>query len=152
MKLRHFILSAFVIGSFSIFYSCGDKNITSPHVNSKVLPGVWEIRDLFGPLIDVDPNYLLPGNGNTWSFSDSFFVKRNKDSVYKSGTYTISNNSGINPLNNKSVNQFIFDSIPAESFVLQHDTLFIFDHVTDQFQSTAVYIKIADNISKNTGH
>lgn len=122
----------------------------SPQVNSNMLPGAWEQRGFWGPLIDFNPDAYKPGNGNIWSFRDSLFSQRNKDSIYNSGVYTIFSNS-FSPVENRTISRFIFNGAPAESFEVRNDTLFIFSTQTDQFSYEAVYVKIADDTSLSVG-
>ena len=148
MKFAYCLLTVFCMAAVC---SCTDKEVQAPQVNSNSLPGAWEIRGLWGALIDVDPNSFKPGNGNIWSFSGSLFSQRDKDSVYNSGVYSVSN-TGFNPVENRTVNRFIFNGASAESFELLHDTLFVFSIRTDQYGYEAVYVKVSDDTTGYSLH
>jgi hypothetical protein len=124
--------------------SC-DKNIQLPEqVNGKVLLGVWELRAVSGGMMAYDPNRYKPGNGSLWTFTQSDFARIYKDSVYRSGTYSISRSTGIDLNTGRKIDQFVFNNQPAESFELRNDTLRFYYGFIPADGDIEMYVKIAE--------
>jgi hypothetical protein len=124
--------------------SC-DKNMQSPEqVNGKVLLGVWELRAVSGGMMAYDPNRYKPGNGSLWTFTQSDFARIYKDSVYRSGTYSISRSTGTDLNTGRKIDQFVFNNQPAESFELRNDTLRFYYGFIPADGDIEMYVKIAE--------
>jgi hypothetical protein len=132
--------------------SC-NKDIHSPkQVNGGVLPGVWELRAVVGGMVAYDPNNYKPGNGSLWAFTQTDFARIYKDSVYRSGTYSISKGTGTDLNTGRKIDQFVFNVEPAESFELMNDTLRFYYGAIAYDGSIEMYVKIAEDTTTNTGH
>lgn len=125
------------------FISC-NKHVQSPEQdNGKVLPGVWELRAVSGGQVPYDPNKTKPGNGSLWIFTQSEFQRIYKDSVYGSGTYSISQGTGTDLNTGRKIDQFVFNNEPAESFELRNDTLRFYYGFIPADGDIEMYVKIA---------
>ena len=147
--LYHFLI---LLCTFA-FSSCNEKGIQSPQqVNGEALPGVWELRAVSGGMLIYDPNDYKPGNGSLWAFTQTDFARIYKDSVYRSGAYSISRSTGTDLNTGRKIDQFIFNDEPAESFELRNDTLRFYYGAIPSDGDIEMYVKIAEDTTANTGH
>jgi len=134
----------FILLCTAFITSC-KKDIQSPQQpNGKVLQGLWELRAVAGGMLVNDPNDFKPGNGSLWAFTQTTFERIYKDSVYRSGTYSISRGTGTNLNTGRKVDQFIFNNDPADSFELWNDTLKLYYRAIPYDGSIEMFVKIAD--------
>jgi hypothetical protein len=134
----------FILLCAAFFTSC-NRDIQPPRqTNGKVLAGVWELRSMSGGNMVYDPNYYRPGNGNLWAFTQTTFEMIYKDSVYRSGTYSISRGTGTDLNTGRKIDQFIFNNEPAESFELRNDTLRFYFGAIPYDGGIEMFVKIAD--------
>ena len=126
------------------FCSCSKHTQPVEQVNAKVLPGVWELRAVSGGMVIYDPNNYKPGNGSLWTFTQTDFSRIYKDSVYRSGTYSISRGTGTDLNTGRKIDQFVFNSEPAESFELRNDTLRFYYGFIPADGGIEMYVKIAE--------
>ena len=134
----------FILLCAGAFNSC-NRHIQSPEqFNGKVLPGVWEFRAVSGGQKPYDPNDYKPGNGSLWTFTQTEFARIYKDSVYRSGTYSISQGTGTDLNTGRKIDQFVFNNEPAESFELRNDTLTFYYGFIPADGDIEMYVKIAE--------
>lgn len=131
---------AFILLFTAFFTSC-NKDSQS---NGKVLQGVWELRAGAGGMLANNPTDYRPGNGSLWAFKQTTFERIYKDSVYRSGTYSISRGTGTNLNTGRKIDQFIFNNEPAESFELRNDTLKLYYGAISYDGSIEMFVKIAE--------
>lgn len=99
-----------------------------------------------------DPNDYKPGNGSLWAFTQTDFASLHKDSVYRSGTYSVSRGTGTDLNTGRKIDQFVFNNAPAESFELRNDTLRFYYGAIAYDGSIGMYVKIAEDTTANAGH
>lgn len=129
----------------AVFFTSCEKDRQSPEqTNGKVLQGVWELRAVAGGMLPNNPNDYRPGNGSLWAFKQTTFERIYKDSVYLSGTYSISRGTGTNLNTGQKIDQFIFNNDPAESFELMNDTLRFYYGAIAYDGTIEMFVKIAD--------
>lgn len=141
MKLSNLF---FILYCAGVFGSCNKQKQLTQQANGKVLPGEWELRAVSGGQIPYDPNNYKPGNGSLWKFTQTEFESIYKDSVYRSGTYTINVGAGTDLNTGRKVDQFVFNGEPAESFELKNDTLRFYYGLIPADGGIEMYVKIAD--------
>ena len=113
-------------------------------INGKVLAGIWELRAASGGMVPYDPNNYKPGNGSLWTFTQTDFKRIYKDSVYRSGTYSVSRGTGTDLNTARKIDQFVFNNEPAESFELRNDTLRFYYGAIAYDGVVEMYVKIAE--------
>jgi hypothetical protein len=111
--------------------------------NGRSLKGIWELRVVNGGMLAYPPP-ILPGNGDQWRFSETEYGKYYKDTLYRTGRYTISRGTGTDPNTQRAIDQFIFDQVPSESFELRDDTLRIYYGPIAADGIIMMYAKISD--------
>ena len=121
-----------------------NKDEQPVRVNSKNLEGIWELRMIGGGMLPFNPETVRPGNGNQWRFSETEFGRYFKDTLYRSGRYTISRGTGTDPNTQRAIDQFIFDQVPSESFELRDDTLRFYYGPIAADGVIMMYAKISD--------
>jgi len=141
MKLSYLL---FIVLCALAFTSCNKGTHSAEQVNGKMLPGVWELRAVSGGMVPYDPNDYKPGNGSLWTFTQTDFAKIYKDSVYRSGTYSIGRGLGTDLNTGRKIDQFVFNNQPAESFELRNDTLRFYYGAIPSDGHIEMYIKIAE--------
>lgn len=151
MKQTSLLIALFLLASYLQSCSNNTKDIQQPRVNSNVLPGVWEYRFFEGGLFGQDPSVYQPGNGRLWAFTDSLFQYIDKDSVYYSGTYSISHD-GTDPNTNRQIDKFTFSNYPDQSFELRDDTLRFYNGPLAGDGTIQYFVKIADDTTGVLGH
>ena len=127
------------------FSACHKDAQPSEHFNGKVLPGVWELRAAVGGNIIPNPDHYKPGNGTMWKFTPTEFKAIFENSVYKSGSYSISVGTGTDPNTGRKIDEFIFNNDPGQSFELKNDTLKFYDGAIISDGAITMYVKISDN-------
>lgn len=137
---------AVVILLTACFAGCtsSNKEITQQKLKTNILPGVWELRGVTGGMKLYNPDDYKPGNGDLWRFTDTYFARVYHDSLFNSGSYTVTN-TGVDMNTNRTINQFVFDNTPAESFELKNDTLHIYNGIIAADGTISHYVKIADD-------
>ena len=125
--------------------SCSKTQPIFPPINSKVLPGVWELRAGSGGMAPYDANNFKPGNGSWWAFKQNDFARIFKDSVYNKGTYQVSTGTGTDLNTGRKIDQFFFNNVPSESFELKGDTLKFYYGGIAYDGSIEMYVKISDD-------
>ena len=135
----------FVLLCAVVFSSCNKDTQSRELVNGKVLPGLWELRAVSGGMLPYDPNDYKPGNGSLWTFTQTEFVRIYKDSVYRSGTYSISRGTGTDLNTGRKIDQFVFNNEPADSFELKNDTLRFYYAAIPYDGVIEMYVKIAES-------
>ncbi len=138
------LLAFFLLTVFITSCSSNSKDLQSPSVNSKVLAGVWEYRFVEGGLFLPDPSAYQPGNGRLWAFTDSLFQNIYHDSVYYSGTYSVSHD-GTDPNTGRQIDKFTFSDYPEQSFELRDDTLRFYNGALAGDGTIQYFVKIADD-------
>lgn len=128
---------------FLAFAAC-TKDDQSVSVNPKNLEGTWELRMNAGGMLPFDPAAVRPGNGNQWRFSETEFGRYFKDTLFRTGEYSISRGTGKDPNNQREIDQFIFDQVPAESFELRDDTLRFYYGPIAADGLIQMFVKISD--------
>ena len=93
---------------FLAFAAC-TKDDQSVSVNPKNLEGTWELRLNGGGMLPFDPATVRPGNGDQWRFSETEFGRYFKDTLFRTGKYTISRGTGTDPNTQRAIDQFIFE-------------------------------------------
>ena len=141
---RYCLIAVLILLAYSVISCTSEsKEVTPLKVNSNVLSGTWEMRGLTGGMVPYNPNSYKPGNGNIWKFTADHFERIYNDSVYDSGSYRVTN-TGVDLNTNRTINQFIFNDTPAESFELKNDTLHIYNGMIAADGTISRYVKIAD--------
>ena len=128
-----------------VFVSCNKTAPTAERMNAKKLPGSWELRGVLGGMLAYDPTDYSPGNGNLWTFTETDFVRILKDSVYRSGTYSVSLGTGTDWNTGRKINQLVLNNEPAESFELRNDTLRFYAGAIPWDGAIEMFVKIAEN-------
>jgi hypothetical protein len=113
-------------------------------VNPKNLEGIWELRMIGGGMLPFNPEIVRAGNGDQWRFTETEFGKYFKDSLYRTGRYTISRGTGTDPNTQRAIDQFVFDQVPSESFELRDDTLRFYYGPIAADGIIMMYAKISD--------
>ncbi|MFN9493246.1 MAG: hypothetical protein ACK57D_09350 [Sphingobacteriales bacterium] len=67
-----------------------------------------------------------------------------KDTLYRTGIYTVSRGTGTDPNTQPNIDQFVFDQVPSESFELRDDTLRIYYGPIAADGVIMMYAKISD--------
>jgi len=137
-------VSVFYLLCTAFFTSCEKDSKALQQPNGKVLQGIWELRAVAGGMLPNDPNNYRPGNGSLWAFKQTTFERIYKDSVYRSGTYSISLGTGTNLNTGQKIDQFIFNNDLAESFELMNDTLKLYYGAIAYDGIIEMFVKIAD--------
>lgn len=127
--------------------SCTKNAAPAASPNAKLLPGVWELRDIVGGMVIYDAEKLRPGNGTKWAFSKSAYLRLFKDTVYAKGFYTISSGTGTDLNTGRTVDQLLLNNQPTETFELKNDTLRFYYGAMSYDGYIAVYAKITDDTS-----
>ena len=117
-----------------------------------MLPGKWEFRNRVGGLITYSPDEGKPGNGNLMIFTKINFQFINQDSVWRSGTYSVSQGTGTNLNTGEKIDQFVFNNVPAESFSLRNDTLRLYYGAIIWDGDIQMYVKISDDTTFVANH
>jgi hypothetical protein len=125
------------------FLAC-TKEKAPVRVNPKQLEGIWELRVLVGGMQVYDPDLVRPGNGDQWRFTNTEYGRYFKDTLYRTGMYSISRGTGTDPNSQRRVDQFIFDLVPSESFELRDDTLRFYYGPIAADGVILMYAKISD--------
>lgn len=129
------------------------KDVLSPQpIDGKTLPGVWELRDVSGGMLAYDPNNYKPGNGSLWMFTQTKFASIYKDSVYRSGIYSINRGAGTDLNTGRKIDQFVFNDEAAASFELKDDTLKFYYGFIPADGIIEMYVKIAEDTTAHAGH
>lgn len=134
----------FILLCTAFFTSCKKDNQLILQPNGKVLQGLWELRAVAGGMLVYDPNDYRPGNGSLWAFTQTTFERIYKDSVYRSGTYSISRGTGTNLNTGQKIDQFIFNNDPADSFELRNDTLKLYYGAIPYDGIIEMFVKVAE--------
>ncbi len=149
--MQQYRLMVIIIVMAGAIISCtrNSSETASLQLDGSTLPGVWELRGSSGGMLPYNPDNYKPGNGDIWKFTGDHFERIYRDSVYNSGSYTVANN-GVDLNTNRTINQFIFNGEPAESFELKNDTLHIYYGLiaADGVISHFVKISNGDNNTK----
>jgi len=127
-----------------LFGSCDKDNKPTQKPNGKVLPGVWELRAISGGMAVYNPNDYRRGNGSLWKFTETTFEQIYKDSMLRSGEYTVSRGTGTDLNTGRKIDQFIFNNEPAESFELRNDTLRFYHGSIPLDGAIQLFVKISD--------
>jgi hypothetical protein len=112
--------------------------------NPKKLEGIWELRVIGGGMLPFDPERVRPGNGDQWRFSETEYGRYFKDTLYRTGIYTVSRGTGTDPNTQRIIDQFVFDQVPSESFELRDDTLRFYYGPIAADGVILMYAKISD--------
>lgn len=120
-----------------------DKEKQPIRTNGSNLKGIWELRVVNGGMLAYPPP-ILPGNGDQWRFSETEYGRYYKDTLYRTGIYTISRGIGTDPNTQRTIDQFIFDQVPSESFELRDDTLRFYYGPIAADGVILMYAKISD--------
>lgn len=120
-----------------------DKEKQPIRTNGGNLKGIWELRVVNGGMLAYPPP-ILPGNGDQWRFSETEYGRYYKDTLNRTGIYTISRGTGTDPNTQRSIDQFIFDQVPSESFELRDDTLRFYYGPIAADGVILMYAKISD--------
>lgn len=137
--LSSLLLSVLALGS------CTKKGQAETPVNGTLLTGVWELRDVVGGMAPYNPDLYTPGNGTLWVFKQKDFARVFKDSVYQRGTYSVSKGAGTDLNTGRKIDQFTFNSLPAESFELKNDTLSFYYGAMAYDGDIERYVKVSDD-------
>lgn len=144
---RYFFMAVIIVWA-ACFAGCSRSNkeveIIQPKLKTNILPGVWELRSVTGGLKPYNPDDYKPGNGDIWRFTDTYFARIYHDSLYNSGSYTITP-TGVDMNTNRTISRFVLDDVPAESFELSNDTLNIYYGMIAADGTICHYVKIADD-------
>jgi hypothetical protein len=128
----------------AVFSSCHKQVENSGQPNGKVLLGAWELRGVSGGDLPYNANNYNPGNSILWKFTENEFARIYKDSVYRSGTYTISLGTGTDLNTGRKIDQFIFNNEPADDFELRNDTLRFYYGFIPADGGIEMFVKIRD--------
>jgi hypothetical protein len=128
----------------SVLCSCHKQTENPGQPNGKVLLGTWELRAVSGGDVPYNANNFYPGNGSLWKFTQNEFARIYKDSVYRSGTYTINVGTGTDLNTGRKIDQFIFNNEPADAFELRDDTLRFYYGFIPADGGIEMYVKIRD--------
>ena len=142
--MKYIYLSSLLVWVL-VLGSCTKKGPSDTLTNGKVLTGVWELRDVVGGMAPYNPDLYAPGNGTLWVFKQKDFARVFKDSVYQSGTYSVSKGTGADLNTGRKIDQFIFNSLPSESFELKNDTLSFYYGAIALDGDIERYVKISDD-------
>ena len=125
--------------------SCQKQKNLPDSLNRKILSGVWELRAASGGQTVSNPDDFRPGNGSLWKFTETEFATMFKDSVYRSGSYSISTGTGIDLNTGRKIDQFVFNNMPSESFELRSDTLKFYYGLIPADGIITMFVKISDH-------
>ena len=137
-----------LILSAGFVFSCKKQSQSPPppdQVHDISVKGIWELRNVSGGWIPIDSIDRSPGNGNLWKFTQTEFARVYEDSVYRSGTYSISQGTGTDLNTERKIDQFVFNNAPAESFELIHDTLKVYYGWIPADGDIEMFVKIAES-------
>jgi hypothetical protein len=140
---RYCIIAVLIILIGAIVSCTSSINDRPMLLSSNALPGTWELRGITGGMTIPDPNNYKPGNGNIWRFTGAHFERTLHDSVYNSGSYSVTD-TGVDMNTGRRISQFIFNGTPAESFEIKNDTLHIYYGEIAADGVISYYVKIAD--------
>ncbi len=124
--------------------ACKKDTQSLQQVNGKGLFGVWELRAVSGGMVPFNADNYRTGNGSLWRFTQTDFSRIYKDSIYRSGTYSVSVGTGTDLNTGRKIDQFIFNGNPAESFELRNDTLKFYNGAISYDGDIEMYVKIAE--------
>ena len=126
--------------------SCSKDNQSEPKADRKILAGSWELRAYSGGISTTyNPDNYKPGNGSIWAFSSNRFTRFYKGSVDKKGTYLVSSGTGTDMNTGRKIDQFIFNTIPAETFELKNDTLKFYFGMIAADGGIAMFVKTSND-------
>ncbi|HEY0895908.1 MAG TPA: hypothetical protein VGE15_05100 [Sphingobacteriaceae bacterium] len=78
---RYFTL--LILFSGMVMLGCKKENV------EKSIVGTWELRNVAGGQLPVDPSVIAPGSGSLITFSDDGYERRVKGTVVSSGSYSL---------------------------------------------------------------
>lgn len=142
--MKTYLRTCFVI--VVLLLTACTKEKQPSRVNPKKLEGIWELRVSSGGMVAFSPGLFAQGNGDQWRFTGSEYARYFKDTLYQTGKYTISIGTGTDPNTQRSIDQFIFDQVPSESFELRDDTLRFYYGPIAADGIIQMYVKISDQL------
>jgi len=131
---------------FTLFMlTLGCKKTNSVPDNSvhgeRALPGVWELRSVYGGNSVAGGGNYLPGNGYKWKFTGTAYWLYVNNTVADSGLYKLS--SGVNPQTSLETNAMILNDTPFSLYYeIANDTLTIYRGVVAADGTIEKYVRI----------
>lgn len=133
-----------VIAFLLLSTACTKNNtIVSNKINGpQTLPGIWELRSIYGGNNPNNPGNFEPGNGNLWSFTNNAYRIYNEGVIADSGTYVLS--SGLNPQTGTQSDALLLDSFISYPlyFDIANDTLTFYNGIVAADGTINKYVRI----------
>ena len=128
-----------------ICLSCTRDKMETVDVNSKVLPGVWEVRySAGGEPAHIETHYA-PGNGQLFIFTKDSCYNIYDSVVYSLGAYRI-DGTGTNPFTRQQISRITYTNSQSAPFEIKNDTLTFYpDEDMAAWGYVSKYVKIADD-------